>query len=91
VFPFGLKDTESIASHSSFWYSISMDMGNFNLFIKMIREEYKLDESQLQTMTYRLLADDKEFEKVWKLYKGKSRRISGGVDEFKFLLQELVS
>lgn len=64
-----------------------MDMGKFNLFIKMIQEEYKLSESQLQTLTQRMLADDKEFERVWKSYKNKSSR--GGVDQFKFLLQEL--
>lgn len=66
-----------------------MDMGKFNLFIKMIQEEYKLTEQQLQTLTQRMLADDKEFERVWKFYKSKSSR--EGVDQFKFLLQELIN
>ena len=65
-------------------------MGNFNLFIKMITEEYKLTESQLEILTSRMLADDKEFEKVWKLYKNKARSFSGGVDNFKILLQDLL-
>lgn len=64
-------------------------MGKFNLFIKMIQEEYKLTEPELQTLTQRMLADDKEFERVWKIFKSKSSR--EGVDQFKFLLQELVS
>jgi hypothetical protein len=68
-----------------------MDLGHFNLFIKMICEEYKLTSSQIETLTQRLLADDKEFEKVWKLYKNKSSKVRGGVDEFKFLLQELLN
>lgn len=68
-----------------------MDMGVFNLFIKMIREEYKLTEREIVTLTQRLLADDKEFEKVWKLYKNKSSTYAKGVDDFKFLLQDLVN
>lgn len=67
-----------------------MDMGSFNLFIKMINEEYKLTDAQLETLTHRLLADDKEFEKVWRCYKNKPTRFRGGVDEFKFLLQDLL-
>lgn len=63
-------------------------MGKFNLFIKMITEEYRLSDTQLETLTHRLLADDKEFEKVWKIFKNKASR--SGVDEFKFLLQELI-
>lgn len=67
-----------------------MDIGKFNLFIKMITEEYKLSEMQLETLTHRLLADDKEFEKVWNSFKNKSTSFKGGVDDFKFLLQELI-
>ena len=66
-------------------------MGKFNLFLKMIEEEYKLNESQLVTLTHRMLADDTEFERVWKLYKNKARRFSGGVDDFKSLLAELIN
>lgn len=68
-----------------------MDIGNFNLFIKMIREEYALSDSELEILTQRLLADDKEFEKVWKIYKNKSAISSGGVDQFKSILQDLLN
>lgn len=68
-----------------------MDMGNFNLFIKMIEDEYKLSESELSVLTRRMLADDKEFERVWKLYKNKSSSFKGGVDSFRSLLQELLN
>jgi|GEM_PF-1845520 hypothetical protein len=68
-----------------------MDMGNFNLFMKMIQDEYRLTATQLETLAHRMLADDKEFEKVWRLYKTKNSRYSGGVDDFKHLLQELLS
>lgn len=68
-----------------------MDMGSFNLFIKMIRDQYKLTEDEVQVLTTRMLADDREFEKVWKIYKNKAGRLSGGVDPFKTFLQELLS
>ncbi len=68
-----------------------MDLGQFNLFIKMIREEYKLSDQEIDTLKNRLLADDKEFEKTWILYKNKAKSFSKGVDEFKNLLRELVS
>lgn len=67
-----------------------MDMGTFNLFIKMIQDEYRLSAHQLDTLKTRMLADDKEFEKVWNLYKNKHKRFKGGVDDFKILLQELM-
>jgi hypothetical protein len=68
-----------------------MDIGNFNLFIKMIREEYALSEDHIETLRHRLLADDKEFEKVWRLYKNKSAKFRGGVDQFKFVLHDLLN
>jgi hypothetical protein len=68
-----------------------MDMGNFNLFIKMIQDEYKLSHLQLETLTRRMLADELEFEKVWTLYKNKHRKFSGGVDAFKSVLHELLN
>jgi hypothetical protein len=70
---------------------LSMDMGSFNLFIKMIRDQYALNDSEVQVLTNRMLADDKEFEKVWKLYKNRAGRLSGGVDQFKILLQDLLT
>jgi hypothetical protein len=68
-----------------------MDMGSFSLFIKMVKDQYKLDESEILILTNRLLADDREFEKVWKLFKMKGGRVSGGVDQFKSLLNELIA
>lgn len=68
-----------------------MDSGELNLFLKMLREEYPLNESQIDILRHRLLADDKEFEKIWKLYKNKSGRVRGGVDPFKATLQDLIS
>jgi hypothetical protein len=68
-----------------------MDMGNLNLFIKMIREDYKLNEVELERLRQRLLADEREFEKVWQLYKNKSADFIGGVDKFKSLLLDLIS
>lgn len=66
-------------------------MGSFNLFIKMVREEYSIPDHDIETLRQRLLADDKEFEKVWKIYKNKSRKFAGGVDQFKFVLQDLLN
>ena len=57
----------------------------------MIKEEYKLSSHELEVLAHRLLADDREFEKVWSLYKTKNRRYRGGVDDFKALLQELLT
>lgn len=65
-----------------------MDMGTLNLFIKMIREEYKLSVDELDVLTQRLMADDREFEKIWRLYKNKSHK---GVDKFRPLLLELIN
>ena len=70
---------------------MALDVGKLNLFMKMITDEYKLSEEELLVLSYRLMADDKEFERVWKSYNTKSTRISGGVDPFKFLLKELIS
>jgi hypothetical protein len=70
---------------------MGIDIGKLNLFIKMIAEEYKLSHEELLVISCRLMADDKEFERVLKSYNTKSTRISGGVDPFKFLLNELIS
>lgn len=67
-----------------------MDLGKFNLFIKMIEEEYKLETRELQRLSQRLLADDSEFERVWRLYRTKSVRFKSGVDDFIPVLQELI-
>lgn len=67
-----------------------MDLGKFNLFIKMIEEEYKLGQRDLQKVSERLLADDVEFDKVWTLYRSKTSRARNGVDPFKPVLNELL-
>jgi hypothetical protein len=68
-----------------------MDMGNLHLFLKLIKDDYKLTDSQLNTLTTRMLADDSEFERVWKLYKNKARKTHRGVDQFQSLLHDLLS
>lgn len=68
-----------------------MDLGNLNLFIKMIDEEYKLTEEEREILLNRMLADDKEFEKVWTIFKEKTRKYKGGVDPFRALLTELIT
>ena len=67
-----------------------MDLGKFNLFLKMIEDEYKLSSHDLQRISQRLLADDLEFEKVWKQYRSKSTRYRNGVDDFRPVLNELI-
>lgn len=59
--------------------------------MKMIREEYALSDEQISLLKARLLADEKEFQKVWKAYKNKSVTFSKGVDPFRSLLQELLT
>jgi hypothetical protein len=66
-----------------------MDIGEFNLFIKLVSDEYKLNHDETTRLSRRLLADDKEFERVWNSYKSKSS--VSGVDHFKALLQELIT
>lgn len=57
--------------------------------MKMVVDEYKLSKGEQETLLNRMLADDKEFERVWNIFKNK--RTKGGVDSFKSLLSELVS
>lgn len=65
-------------------------MGEFNLFMKLIEEEYRLNYRDLQKISRRLLADDTEFEKVWKLYRAKPPRTRTGNDDFRPVLFELI-
>lgn len=67
-----------------------MDIGAFNLFIKMIEDEYKLSHRDIQKISRRLMADDAEFEKVWKLYRNKASRARGLNDDFRPVLTELI-
>ena len=41
-----------------------MDMGNLQLFIKMVREDYALTDEQLELLRHRMLSDVREFVKV---------------------------
>src|SRR5690349_11570739 len=68
----------------------NMNMGDFNLFMKMIEEEYRLGYRDLQKISRRLLADDSEFEKVWKIYRNKAVKSRSGNDEFRPVLNELI-
>lgn len=68
-----------------------MDIGSFNLFLKLVQDDYKLNEAQLLIIRYRLMADDKEFEQVWRSYKDKSRLTKLGVDPFRPLLHDLLT
>lgn len=65
-----------------------MNLGQLNLALKMIREEYRLSDSQVQTLSRRLMADDREFERMWKLFKN---RRTGNVDTFLELLKDLLN
>lgn len=66
-----------------------MDAGAVNLALKQIQEDYKLSKEQMTVLYHRFIADDREFEKVWKMYK--SKKTNSGVDKFKELLTELLS
>lgn len=65
-----------------------MNVGQLNLALKMIKEDYKLSDQQILILSRRLMADEREFEKVWSAYK--SRRI-GKVDSFAELLRDLIN
>ena len=68
-----------------------MDMGQLQLFIKMIREDYALSDYQLEVLKNRMLSDDAEFEKVWRAYKNKARKTNKGVDQFQAMLNDLLN
>lgn len=55
----------------------------------MVIDEYKLSKAEQETLLNRMLADDKEFERVWNTFKNKRTR--AGVDSFRSLLNELIS
>lgn len=64
-----------------------MNLGQLNLALKMIREEYRLSDLQVQILSRRMMADEREFERMWTLFK--NRR--SDVDTFRELLKELLS
>lgn len=78
----------TLAGLFQYSYNQLMNLGHLNLALKMIQEEYKLSKEQIQLLSSRLMADDKEFEKVWSQFKN---RKLGKVDTFRELLSELLS
>jgi hypothetical protein len=64
-----------------------MDTGKLNFALKLIQEEYKLSSDQVTVLNRRLMADDKEFERLWKVYRS---RQMGNADRFKEILSELL-
>jgi hypothetical protein len=68
-----------------------MNTGTLNLFIKMVSSDYALDHEQANVLKNRMLADDREFERIWELYKSRARKTKKGVDQFASTLQELIS
>ena len=65
-----------------------MNLGHLNLALKMIQEEYKLSNAQLQIISRRMMADDREFDRVWSLFKN---RRTGKIDTFADTLSELLN
>jgi len=65
-----------------------MNLGHLNLALKMIQEAYKLSDTQVLIISRRLMADDREFERVWTHFKN---RRTGKVDSFAQLLSELLN
>jgi len=65
-----------------------MNLGQLNFALKMIQDAYKLSEQQVQVLSRRMMADDKEFDRVWNHFK--NRRI-GNADTFREMLLELLS
>ena len=65
-----------------------MNFNQINLALKMIKEEYRLTEAQMETLQRRLMADEREFERMWAVFK--SRR-PGKVDVFIETLRDLLA
>ncbi|MBA2403486.1 MAG: hypothetical protein H0V66_01835 [Bdellovibrionales bacterium] len=65
-----------------------MNLGQLNLALKMIQQEYKLTDAQVQIISRRMMADDREFERMWHMFK---HRRQGKTDTFIELLRELLS
>lgn len=65
-----------------------MNFNQMNLALKMIKEEYRLTEAQMETLQRRLMADEREFDRMWSVFK--SRR-PGKVDVFIETLRELLA
>ena len=65
-----------------------MNLGQLNFALKMIQDAYKLSAQQVEILSRRMMADDKEFDRVWAQFK--NRRI-GNEDTFREMLVELLS
>ena len=65
-----------------------MNLNQLNPALKMIQQDYKLTPLQLETLSRRLMADEREFERMWALY---NRRRTGKEDIFLDTLLELLS
>lgn len=68
-----------------------LDMQIFTLFIKLVREDYKLSEKEVTKLSRRMMADEREFSRVWEIYQRRAKRPKDGVDEFKPILSDLLS
>jgi hypothetical protein len=68
-----------------------MDMQALSLFLKLVREDYKLSQDQIERLTQRMMSDEREFSRVWESYKAKARKTKKGVDQFQSILNELLS
>jgi len=55
--------------------------------LKLIKEEYRLLDDQVAKIHDRLIADDREFDKLWRAYKKKGPE---GRERFKEILGELL-
>lgn len=66
-----------------------MDLDRFSLFLKMLAADYALTPSHIEKVSARLLADEAEFYKTWNLFQ--NRRVTDGVDNFKPILEDLLS
>jgi hypothetical protein len=65
-----------------------MNFGQLSLALKMIQEEYKLSDAEVQIVSRRMMADEREFERIWNLFK---TRRPGKVDIFRETLKELLT
>ena len=68
-----------------------IDLNDFTHALKLIAEEYRLNDKQVSKISRRLLADDSEFKRVWTYYIKRDKSIPGGADPFKDVLNELLS
>lgn len=61
---------------------------DLNYLLKLIREEFRLRDEEIQVLHNRLIADDREFDLLWKKYK---KHTPGAQDRFIEVVRELLS